>query len=305
MSRGRDSMIPVARHSIRCAALVVGVATLVAIGGGAEARAARLERSETLEREIALGAGVREVVIDNVFGSVEVTSSGNGKVTIEVSQHAEARHESDLEEAFREVTLTVETDEDRLQLTQDGPFRCGENGRWWRSGCDWDPDYEMTWEWKVTVPAGVDVDVSTVNGGFVSVDGVSGALRARNVNGALRLTSISASEIEATTVNGGVNVEFARAPTVDSIFKTVNGKVELALPRDAAAEVSVDTLHGDLYTDFETEAVPVKAIAKREGDSATRYRFEQDMVVRIGGAKSDAVRLECATVNGDVVVRAR
>jgi hypothetical protein len=87
----------------------------------------------------------------------------------------------------------------------------------------------------------------------------------------------------------------------------VNGRVELSLPNDATAEVSVDTLHGDLYTDFDAEAMPVKAVVEREGGKSRKYRFEQDMVVRIGGdrAKSDAVRLECATVNGDVVVRAR
>ena len=57
-------------------------------------------------------------------------------------------------------------------------------------GCDWDPDYEMSWEWDVTVPPGVDLEVSTVNGGTLSVDGARGSVRATNVNGALRLTGL-------------------------------------------------------------------------------------------------------------------
>jgi len=312
MNRSHDAKIAAraraASHGTRFAALITGIVSIAAIAGGPAARAASVERTETVEREIALAAGVREVVIDNVFGAVRVTTGGKGKVVLAVRQHAEARHSSNLEAAFAEVTLKVETEDDRLELVQDGPFRCGESGRWWRTGCNWDPDYEMTWEWNVTVPAGVDLSVSTVNGGDVSVDGASGHLRAVNVNGALRLTAIGASEVEAITVNGGVDVEFARAPTVDSTFKTVNGEVELTLPRDAAAEVSVDTLHGDLYTDFETEAVPVRAVAQRNGSGkSTRYRFEQDMVVRIGGGGADTnrVRLDCATINGDVVVRAR
>ncbi len=47
-----------------------------------------------------------------------------GKVTLELRQHASARREDDLADAFREVTLTVETEDDRLTLLQDGPFRC-------------------------------------------------------------------------------------------------------------------------------------------------------------------------------------
>ena len=303
MNVRRRRMSAAARRVARCAARIATVLTIT-FAAGAEARAA--ERTETLEREIALASVVREVVIDNVLGPVHVITGAEGKVVLEVRQHATARRETALEDAFREVTLKVETTEDRLELVQDGPFRCNEGGRWWRSDCDWDPDYELTWEWNVTVPPGVDLEVSTVNGGTLSVDGASGSLRAINVNGALRLTGLAPSDVEAVTVNGGVVAEFTRAPSGDSTFKTVNGKVELALPRDVAAEVAVETLHGDLYSDFEVEAVPVKAVAERESGNARRYRYTQDMVVRIGGGGSKSpVRLDCTTVNGDVVVRAR
>ena len=150
------------------------------------------------------------------------------------------------------------------------------------------------------------VAVSTVNGGALSVDGARGRVRAANVNGALDLTGLGGGEVSAKTVNGGVAVQFDRAPASDSTFATVNGKVTIELPRDARAEVSVETLHGDLYTDFEVEAVPVKAVAERDSGSGHRYRFRSETVVRIGeSGAGGAVRLECKTVNGDVVVRAR
>lgn len=286
------------RQVTRCA-VVIAVAALAA----AQSRAS--ERTEVVEREIALAAGVREVVIDNVFGPVQVKTGAPGKVTLELRQHASARRADDLDRAFREVTLSVETEDDRLTLLQDGPFRCENRccGRW---GCDWDPDYEVSWEWDVTVPADVDLAVSTVNGGSLSIEGARGNVRAANVNGELRLTGLGGGEVSATTVNGGVQAQFDRAPASDSTFVTVNGKVELALPRDVRAEVSIDTLHGDLYTDFEVEAIPVRAVAERDSGSGHRYRFERDTVVRIGGGgAASAVRLECKTVNGDVVVRAR
>jgi hypothetical protein len=278
---------------------------VVAVAALAAAAARGAERTEVVEREIALAAGVREVAIENVFGPVHVSAGPAGKVTLEIRQHASARRQDSLDDAFREVTLSIETEDDRLSLIQDGPFRC-ERCCGWRSRCNWDPDYEVSWEWTVTVPADIDLAVSTVNGGSLSIDGARGKVRAANVNGALELTGLGSGEVSAKTVNGGVEVQFDRVPTSDSKFATVNGKVEIALPRDGSAEVAVDTLHGDLYTDFDTEAVTVKAVAERES-GRRRYRLDRDLVVRIGGgsAATGAVRLDCKTVNGDVVVRAR
>jgi hypothetical protein len=275
---------------------------MVAILAAAAARGA--DRTEVVEREITLPESVREVKIDNVFGPVHVSAGPAGKVTLELRQHASSRHQDALDDAFREVTLRVETDDDRLSLIQDGPFRCSQCCGW-RSGCNWDPDYEVSWEWRITVPASIDLAVSTVNGGSLSVDGARGRVRAANVNGALDLTGLGSGEVSAKTVNGGVRVQFDRAPASDSTFQTVNGKVELELPRDTRAEISFDTLHGDLYSDFEVETVPVKAVAERDSGNGRRYRFKSDTVVRIGGSGAPGARLDCRTVNGDVVVRAR
>ena len=113
MSRGPSAVV----RSV----VVIAVAILAA---GAARGGGPAERTEMVEREIALAAGVREVVIDNVFGPVQVKTGATGKVTLELRQHASARREDDLADAFRDVTLTVETEDDRLTLLQDGPFRC-------------------------------------------------------------------------------------------------------------------------------------------------------------------------------------
>jgi hypothetical protein len=48
--------------------------------------------------------------------------------------------------------------------------------------------------------------------------------------------------------------------------------------------------------------VPVRAVTEHDSGSGRRYRFERNRVVRIGGG---GVRLDCKTLNGDIVVRAR
>ena len=274
----------------------------------APAPAAALEKSDTLRREFAFaGSGAREVVIDNVFGSIQVRAGAAGRVTVEIRRRAEARRADDLELAFTEVTLEAIEKPGRLELAQDGPFRC-EDGTWGRHrrGCDWDPDYELEWEWIVAVPADVDLDVSTVNGGAVDVDGVHGRVEAGNVNGGIRLAGL-VGEVEASTVNGPIRAEFARAPASPASFETVNGEIELTLPEGSGAELGFETMNGEIFTDFEVAAVPQRATTKRDprddrGHSGNRYRIDRDAVVRIG---SGGPRIDCQTLNGDIVVRER
>jgi len=271
----------------------------------ATAPAAAFEKSDVLERELVFaGAGSREVVIDNVFGAVRVRAGAADRVTVEIRRIAEARHADDLERAFTEVTLEVVEEPGRIELVQDGPFRCDEHG--WnrrshrRRGCDWDPDYELSWEWTVVVPADVDLDVSSVNGGAVEVDGVGGRIEAGNVNGGIRLAGL-AGEVEASTVNGPIRAEFARAPGSPASFRTINGEIEIGLPAGSGAELAFETMNGEIYTDFAVTAVPQRATAVAHG-GGRRYRLDRDAVVRLGAG---GPRIDCQTLNGDIVVRER
>lgn len=274
----------------------------------APAPAAALEKSDVLKREFTLtGAGPHQVEIDNVFGSVDVRTGPAGRVTVEIRRAAEARRADDLELAFTEVTLLVDERPGHLDLGQDGPFRCNDDGfpranrrRAGRFGCDWDPDYEVEWRWTVVVPADVDLEVSTVNGGDLKVAGVRGRVEASNVNGGVELSGL-AGEVEGSTVNGEIRAEFARPPAEPASFETVNGEIELTLPASTGAELGFETMNGEIFTDFEVAAVPQRATAKRDG-GGHRYRIDRDAVVRIGNG---GPRIDCQTLNGDIVVRAR
>jgi hypothetical protein len=266
------------------------------------AAAAALEKSDVLKREFSLAAGVtREVVIDNVMGSIQVRAGTGDRVTIEIERFAEARRQSDLDEAFTEVTLEVIEENDRLELIQDGPFRCGDDrrGRHGRWGCRWDPDYEIEWRWTVTVPADVDLEATTVNGDRVAVDGVRGRVEAGNVNGDLRLSGL-VGEVEASTVNGPIHAEYAARPSEAGSFQTVNGEIEIRLPSGSGAEIGFETMNGEIYTDFEVSAVPQRSANKRAGRGRGRYRLDRDTVVRLGAG---GPRFDCHTLNGDIVVR--
>jgi len=66
--------------------------------------------------------------------------------------------------------------------------------------------------------------ISTVNGGDLTAEGI-GRFDIRNVNGGIRMTGITGSG-SVHTVNGPVTVHFARNPTEQCDFKTVNGGID-------------------------------------------------------------------------------
>jgi hypothetical protein len=267
--------------------------------------ASAVERSEELRREYTLPAGQRSVEIDNVFGSVRVTAGGGDKVTVTIRQWAKSRRQDDLAAAFAEVTLEENQSGGRLELMQDGPFRCERRSRRGWDDCDWDSDYEVSWEWEVTVPADVALEVGSVNDGDVRVNGVRGRVRAKNVNGEVHVAGLAA-EAEISSVNGDVSAEFVRVPEEGGSFETVNGEIELTLPANAQALVAFETMNGEIYSDFEVEAVPQRTVAgddevdRRRHGGKRSYKLDRDAVVRIGAG---GPRFDCETLNGDIVVR--
>jgi hypothetical protein len=294
---------------------LLAISLVCSLGLTQSARAAAVERSDDLTRtfDLASGAGA-SLLVDNVFGSIEVRAGDPDKVTVAIHRTVRARRDADVEAGMREVTFEfLQPSPGRLELGQDGPFRCRDwkasrEDREHRGSCvDWhDPDYEVSWHWVVTVPAAIDLEVRNVNDGDVAVAGISGRVEAKNVNGAVRLAGL-AGEVEAATVNGKLVADFARPPGADSSFRTVNGEIDLTLPADTGAEVGFKTLNGDLYSDFEVSAVaqhvePTSAAGddgRRQGHH--RYHLERASAVRIG---SGGPRLDCQTVNGDIVVHA-
>ena len=291
---------------LRVHVLSFAVLSSLAVAAGA------VESKEVLRRSIPLAAGVRTVAVDNVFGSVAVRAGAVDRVEVVIHQTIVADDAEAMAAAKREVTLDVIEGAGRLELVQDGPFRddCDRrcdadddgagrhDGRRHDRRHGWDPDYDVEWSWEVTVPAEIGLEASNVNGGDLTVDGVTGPVEASNVNGDVRLAGLG-GRANASTVNGELEAAFDRPLAAPAEFSTVNGDVNLVFPRPFGAELEFSTLHGDVYTDFAYDSSPRPARVEREG---SRWRVGRETVVKLGGG---GPRLACATVNGDILIRER
>ena len=299
-------------------AAALGAAALALSAPAAAGQKNWLRETATVQKEFTLadGSGRRELVIDNVIGSIDVRVGSGDRVAVTVKQTFEALDAAEMAEARREVELEVRDNPGKLELLQGGPWRCSSkrnrnhdgDGDWDRdSSCCCndrdDRDWEVRYDWTVTVPKNVDLTVKSVNDGAIRVEGVSGRLRVRHVNDDVTVTGV-AGRVDARPVNGELKVDFASAPAGDSSFATVNGDIELGFPKGLGAELTFDTLNGDVYTDFpftlaKNPPPPPPAVSER---GRKRHELGRKSAATLGNG---GVAIDCDTVNGDIRIRER
>src|SRR5579862_7714461 len=69
-------------------------------------------------------AGARELIIDDITGSIEVTASTGGSVEVDVEKTLRAWSQDRLTIARREISLAERREGGLVELSVDGPFRC-------------------------------------------------------------------------------------------------------------------------------------------------------------------------------------
>ncbi|MGD8413969.1 MAG: DUF4097 family beta strand repeat-containing protein [Candidatus Latescibacterota bacterium] len=258
-----------------------------------------IERRETATKTLRFGtaAGDKRVIVDNVFGSIDVTGYDGEVVEMTVHKTLTARSEKKAEEAEDEVTLKIYEDDDVIELYVDGPFRerYGRGSHWRgykREG------YKVNFDFEVKVPRGCAVELSTINNGDISASQLKGEFDVSNVNGAIELKGMSGSG-DVYTVNGKLTVEYDENPQSDCSFGTVNGDVRLYFQRGLSADFYMKTMNGEVYTDFDVAALPVKTSTSQSRNGKKVYKVGHMTGVRAGRGGPE---IEMKTLNGDMYI---
>lgn len=144
-------------------------------------------------------------------------------------------------------------------------------------------DNDTSVQFRVEVPAGINLVAGTVNG-EVDVRDLDGDVQASTVNGDVRVESNG--NVEASTVNGSITARMGQDLKSDLSFETVNGSVTVELPAGVNADVKASTVNGGMESDF-----PLTI----QGRFSNRR-----MNGTIGNGGHD---LELSTVNGAIIIR--
>jgi DUF4097 and DUF4098 domain-containing protein YvlB len=156
----------------------------------------------------------------------------------------------------------------------------------------------------IQVPFNTSLRLGCVNDGSIVVEKATGEIEAQNVNGPITLTNISGSAV-ANTTNGSVIVTFARIdPAKAMSFVTLNGNVDVTLPRGSKANLSMKIdRNGDIYSDFEIATRPAPLAEGTGARSAKdgRYVLKIDRSV-YGSINGGGQEITLKTFNGDIVL---
>ena len=261
--------------------------------------AAVLSASEEKTTEHKSFAGVRELVIDNVTGFIEVTASTGNSVEMDVEKTLRGESADRLSLAKKEISLQTTQEGGLVRLVVDGPFRChcSDNSISFHGH----QVYDFIYDFKVRVPRDVKLELRTVNDSHITVDGTAGDYTISNVNGPIEMKEVEGSGT-IRTVNGGVKVLYAKNPAAATSFKSVNGSLDISFRAGLNADVKMKTLNGGMYTDFDVSALPLAAASAENRNGKFVWSSRRMTGVRIGRGGPE---LQFETVNGNVMIKNR
>jgi len=172
--------------------------------------------------------------ITNSNGPIVVEAASGAQVEVKANKQVRARSDEEAQAVLKNLEIKEEVAPGRVSLqTVTNPVT--NFGR--RSA---------TVEYRVRVPAGLQVSVKTENGG-IGLHDVDGVLNAATTNGGIRGTNISGA-VSAHIVNGGIVLEMARVSGA-LMLDSINGTIRLDVPADLNADIEAHAVNGGVVTE--------------------------------------------------------
>jgi DUF4097 and DUF4098 domain-containing protein YvlB len=155
---------------------------------------------------------------------------------------------------------------------------------------------------EIRVPSKTNLELSSVNGGTITVENVEGELEIQNVNGAVVLNNVAGSVV-ANSTNGGVTATLSRVTGDKAMaFTSLNGKVDVTMPATIKANLKMRSDNGDIFTDFDVQLRQGSAAAPGATRNNGRYRVEVNRSI-LGSVNGGGPEIELRSFNGSIFLR--
>jgi len=227
-----------------------------------------VREQEMIQRNLPLSA-TGLLMIKNVDGYVHVTGASGSEVRVKAHKIILAGSVAEQQQARREVKLDVTEEPGSVSIYYDAPWRCDGTQR--SCGGEQSRSYKVIYDIDVEVPFGARTEVSTFNIGDVRIENTDGDFNAKNINGAVTITSASGSG-DVQTINGPIAVHFAKNPSDTSSFKSINGQIDVYFQPNLSADLLFKTLNAQIHSDFDVIAQPARVVGTKQDNGKFIYR---------------------------------
>jgi DUF4097 and DUF4098 domain-containing protein YvlB len=206
------------------------------------------------------------VSLSNINGSVQITAWDKNEVQLDAVKTANTQ------EKLNEAEIRVDASESRIHIETHYPEHRNNNN-------PASVDYELH------VPRAARLDKVDLVNGKLDIDGVKGEVNGNSVNGSVSGRGLT-GDVELSTVNGSVSSELVDLGNAHHVkLSSVNGHVEIAMPKDANAHLTANTVSGSISSDM--------ALNIHKGWVGS------DLDTTLG---SGATRVELSNVNGSIKI---
>lgn len=171
------------------------------------------------------------ISLSNVNGSVEITGWDKNEVQLDAEKSANSQ------EKVNEAEIRVTASANDIHIETHYANHLNNN--------------PATVKYQLHVPRGASLEKIDLVNGSLNIEDVRGNVRGASVNGSVSGHGLT-GDVDLSTVNGSVTselIDMSRARHVK--LASVNGHVELAMPKDANAHLEASTVSGSISSDFD------------------------------------------------------
>ncbi|MDX6696596.1 MAG: hypothetical protein QOF02_4199 [Blastocatellia bacterium] len=253
---------------------LVAAGLLLSVAPGSTAQNSE-ELREEFHRTFPLAADGR-VTLSTISGAVKVTTWERNEIKIDAVKRAYSRERLD------EAQIKINANANSIDIDTDYPER-----NYTFNKSDERRNSLASVDYILTVPRGASIESIELVNGDLSVEGLTGDVKASLVNGQVTARGL-VGEAKLSTVNGRLEATFDRlSPDKAISLGSVNGPLAVTIPSDSNAQVRANTVHGSITNDF--------GLRVRHGEYVG-----SDLAGTLG---SGGPRIKLANVNGPITIR--
>lgn len=275
----------------------------------------KLKETETITKELSFTKNSEDniLVVDNVYGSIDVEGYSGNTIQIEVTKIISADTKEELQKGKDEIGIKSAKKDDAIYVYLDSPYSHFDinSGQFDHREFSFNYRrnykhrskrmYKYTLDFKIKIPRKTSIDVKAVNNGNIKIEDVHGKLLiVKNINGAIDMKNVSGTT-DVNALNKDINITYAENPKEESFYNSLNGDITIKFKEDLDASISYKTMNGGFYTNFDvSKTSPQFKSTKEQSKKGTKYKVDSNKQFKIGNGK---VHLHFNQLNGDAIVK--